>query len=77
MNTEGLGGTHLRDYRDVWFNEKSESARLLADLLGTEEAVAIPLLLKILEGFSSVVPIRAITIGGIEDLRSGELDMPD
>jgi hypothetical protein len=72
----GLGGTRLRNYREVWLDEKTESARLCADLIGTEEEVAVPLLIKILEGFSAVVPIQAITIGGIADLTEEEIDQP-
>jgi hypothetical protein len=71
----GLGGTGLRKpYSDVRFDEKTESARVTADMRGTEEAAAVPLLIKILEGFSATVPIEAITIGGVGDLTPEEME---
>jgi hypothetical protein len=72
----GLGGDRLRRHGEVWFNEKNESARMMANMTGTDEAVAIPLLIRILEGFSAVVPIEAITIGGVGDLSEDEVNRP-
>jgi hypothetical protein len=71
----GLGGTGVtKPYSDVRFDERTESARATANLRGAEEAVAVPLLVKILEGFSASVPIDAITIGGVGDLSQEEID---
>ena len=71
----GLGGAGLRKtHGDVKFDEKTESARVMANLRGAEEAAALPLLIKVLEGFSAAVPIDAITIGGVGDLSQDEID---
>ncbi len=71
----GLGGKGLTKLcGQARFDESTESARLAANLRGADEAVAVPLLIKILEGFSATVPIDAITIGGVEDLSPEEIE---
>ncbi len=70
----GLGGTTWgKLHSDVVFNDVLGSAKVSADLRGIDESVAIPLLIKVLEGFSTEAPIEAITIGGIADLADEEV----
>jgi hypothetical protein len=47
----GLGGPGIHSHGEVSFDDSTESARVCADMVGADPNVAIPILLRVLEGF--------------------------
>jgi hypothetical protein len=58
----GLGGPGIHSHSEVSFDDSSESARVCADMIGADPDVAIPILLRVLEGFDggSALHIEAV-----------------
>jgi hypothetical protein len=47
----GLGGRGIHSHGEVSFDDSTESASVCADMVGADPDVAIPILLRVLEGF--------------------------
>lgn len=64
----GLGEPGLSSFQNVRFDDARESASVRADMIGSDPELALPVLIRALEGYdASTAPIEAVVFGHADD----------